>query len=70
MNNFGCNNIDSAMSYCYFFGAYSIGYAIKDCINILHTPSGCQRRILYLWSMHDNSSNYRLTLSTYIWYRK
>lgn len=62
--NLGCNNIDSAMSYCYFFGAYSIGYAIKDCVNILHTPSGCQRRILYLWSMHDNSSNYKLTLST------
>ena len=64
MENMGCNNIDSAMSYCYFFGAYSIGYGIKDCINILHTPSGCQRRILYLWSMHDNTSNYKLTLST------
>ena len=66
MENMGCNNIDSAMSYCYFFGAYSVGYAIKDCVNILHTPSGCQRRILYLWSMHDNSSNYKLTLSTNI----
>ena len=66
MENLGCNNIDSAMSYCYFFGAYSIGYSIKDCVNILHTPSGCQRRILYLWSMHDNSSNYRLTLATNI----
>ena len=49
-----------------FSGAYSIGYAIKDCVNILHTPSGCQRRILYLWSMHDNSANSKIALSTNI----
>lgn len=66
MDKLGCGNIDSAMSYCYFFGAYSVGYGIKDCVNILHTPSGCQRRILYLWSMHDNSINYKVNMCTNI----
>jgi len=66
MDKLGCSNIDSAMSYCYFFGAYSVGYGIKDCVNILHTPSGCQRRILYLWSMHDNSINYKVNMCTNI----
>lgn len=61
---FGCENIDSAVSYCYFFGAYCALYGIKDNIIILHTPSGCQRRILYLWSMHDNSNEFKTTLST------
>ena len=58
------NNVDSAVSYCYFFGAYCAAYGIKDSIIVLHTPSGCQRRILYLWSMHDNSNNFKATLST------
>lgn len=58
------NNVDSSVSYCYFFGAYCAAYGIKDSIIVLHTPSGCQRRILYLWSMHDNSNNFKATLST------
>ncbi|MBR1779054.1 MAG: hypothetical protein IJ758_00925 [Clostridia bacterium] len=61
---FGCENADSAVSYCYFFGAYCALYGIKDNIIVLHTPSGCQRRILYLWSMHDNSNEFKATLST------
>lgn len=63
-NELGCKNVDSAMSYCYFFGAYCALYGIKDNIIILHTPSGCQRRILYLWSMQDNSNEFKITLST------
>lgn len=65
-DNFECENIDSAVSYCYFFGSYCVAYAIKDSAVILHTPSGCQRRILYVWSMHDNSNNFKLTLTTNI----
>jgi nitrogenase molybdenum-iron protein alpha/beta subunit len=65
-SNLGCENIDSAVSYCYFFGSYCVAYAIKDSAVILHTPSGCQRRILYVWSMHDNSNNFKPTLTTNI----
>ncbi len=61
---YGCKNVDSAVSYCYFFGAYCALYGIKDNVILLHTPSGCQRRILYLWSMHDNSNEFKTTLST------
>ena len=32
------NNVDSAVSYCYFFGAYCAAYGIKDSIIVLHTP--------------------------------
>jgi len=59
-----CENIDGATSYCYFFGACNVAYSIKDSMVILHTPSGCHRRVLYLWSMNDNSNHNKFLLST------
>ena len=71
MDDVGCANKtscpkDSALSYCYFVGAFAAAYAIKDSFAILHTPSGCHKRAQYFWSMHDDLGSLDRQVSTNI----